>query len=110
MPWGPLGGDCAIVERSEGVAGFGGRDCCFLAGAGGESGCSSDGCLVVGEDPDVSSFACCWQNRRAKSAARPIPCSSASYTSIWVPRECVFSDTSWFRLVHVDLLPLYYPA
>jgi len=45
MPLDPLGGDCAIIERSEGVAGFGDRECCFLA-VGGESGYSaSDGCL-----------------------------------------------------------------
>jgi len=72
MPWDPWNGDCSIVERSEGVVGFGDRECCFLAGAG-ESGYLSDGCLVVGEDPDVPSFAC-----KLTEAQSVICCSSDS--------------------------------
>jgi len=67
------------------VTGFRDGDCYFLAGSGFECGNSHDRCLVIGEDPDVSSLSC---------------------TSAELERMlCCLSDSIEFRIVHFHLGP-----
>ena len=58
MTGNPLDSDGAVVEFFEDVTGIRDGYCYFLAGSGFECGNSHDRCLVIREDPDVSSLSC----------------------------------------------------